>query len=301
MKKGTFRTVFLSLLISSSLSFFRVDGVHAYIDVAGEFLDGEGEPITTLLVFRVSLWGAYDVRADDINEDGSLNTSALHYGGYQTILSGTPNQFGHFSFEVGPLPGFPVLHPFNSFLQLEYKNTGEPDTSYLIYDFLDDPPYQNVTRLLMDPNTVYYVSEAGPRTSWNTFILDANNNAPTAVVLQFGETLAKSLSYHLSDARFELDDDLSISGSLSSAGIISSGTVDFSAANVGIGTDSPQSALHVADGYYAQFSDSNAGAPPAEDCDHDEERGRVSIDTQNHRLYVCNGAVRGWDYSPLTD
>lgn len=71
--------------------------------------------------------------------------------------------------------------------------------------------------------------------------------------------------------------------------------------NVGIGTTSPQSSLHVPDGKYAQFEDNNAGAPPAGDCDNDAERGRMSIDTTNNRLYVCNGATRGWDYVALTN
>lgn len=71
--------------------------------------------------------------------------------------------------------------------------------------------------------------------------------------------------------------------------------------NVGIGTNSPQSSLHVPDGKYIQAGDNNAGAPPAGDCDNNTERGRLSIDTTNNRLYVCNGATRGWDYTALTN
>lgn len=74
-----------------------------------------------------------------------------------------------------------------------------------------------------------------------------------------------------------------------------------SGGNVGIGTTSPQSTLHVPDGKYAQFEDNNAGAPAAGDCDNNAERGRMSIDTSNNRLYICNGATRGWDYVTLTD
>uniref|UniRef100_A0A7C4M2Q7 LamG domain-containing protein n=1 Tax=candidate division CPR3 bacterium TaxID=2268181 RepID=A0A7C4M2Q7_UNCC3 len=70
---------------------------------------------------------------------------------------------------------------------------------------------------------------------------------------------------------------------------------------VGIGTTDPQSTLHVPDGKYAQFEDNNAGAPPSADCDSNTERGRISIDTTNNRLYICNGATRGWDYIGLTD
>lgn len=91
---------------------------------------------------------------------------------------------------------------------------------------------------------------------------------------------------------------------LVTTGATGGGTEKFritSVGNVGIGTTSPQSALHVPDGKYAQFEDNNAGAPPAGDCDADTERGRMSIDTTNNRLYICNGATRGWDYVALTN
>ena len=42
-------------------------------------------------------------------------------------------------------------------------------------------------------------------------------------------------------------------------------------------------------------------AKPAGDCDSNNERGRMSIDTTNNRLYICNGATRGWDYVALTN
>ena len=52
---------------------------------------------------------------------------------------------------------------------------------------------------------------------------------------------------------------------------------------------------------YVQFSKSFAGAPTATDCDSNDERGRLTIDTSTNRLYVCNGVTRGWDYTALTD
>ncbi len=52
---------------------------------------------------------------------------------------------------------------------------------------------------------------------------------------------------------------------------------------------------------YLQFTKSGAGAPTASDCDQDNERGRLYIDTNLNRLYVCNGATRNWDYTALTN
>lgn len=71
--------------------------------------------------------------------------------------------------------------------------------------------------------------------------------------------------------------------------------------NVGVGTSGPQSLLTIATGGYFQFAKTSTGAPADADCDSDSERGRLTIDTTNNRLYVCNGAVRKWDFVNLTD
>jgi hypothetical protein len=71
--------------------------------------------------------------------------------------------------------------------------------------------------------------------------------------------------------------------------------------NVGIGTENPQSNLQVeGNPGYLQI-DSYNGTPLASDCDSNDERGRMILDFANNRLYVCNGAVRGWDYLELTN
>jgi len=52
---------------------------------------------------------------------------------------------------------------------------------------------------------------------------------------------------------------------------------------------------------YIEFTRQGAGAPTAGDCDADAERTRLYLDTTNHRVYVCNGASRAWDYVDLTN
>ena len=74
-----------------------------------------------------------------------------------------------------------------------------------------------------------------------------------------------------------------------------------SSGEVGIGTTAPESLLQVGSGGYLQFSKSFAGAPTAADCDTDAERGRITIDTTNNLVYLCNGATRGWDSFILSD
>lgn len=75
----------------------------------------------------------------------------------------------------------------------------------------------------------------------------------------------------------------------------------FNGGNLGIGTTAPVSALHVANGAYAQFENNGAGAPAGADCNADNKRGRLYIDTTNNRLFICNGATRAWDYVNLID
>lgn len=71
--------------------------------------------------------------------------------------------------------------------------------------------------------------------------------------------------------------------------------------NVGVGATSAESLFTVDGSGYLQFKHNQTGAPPAEDCDSDDERGRMSIRTGNNRLYICNGATRGWDYVGLNN
>jgi hypothetical protein len=88
----------------------------------------------------------------------------------------------------------------------------------------------------------------------------------------------------------ENGDGNAYNGELRLGGIDVYGSLSAGSASVGGGS-----------GEYLQFKNTSAGAPPAEDCDDDSERGRMSIDTTNNRLYICNGATRGWDYTSMID
>ncbi len=43
------------------------------------------------------------------------------------------------------------------------------------------------------------------------------------------------------------------------------------------------------------------GAPAAVACNSYQEQGTFVLDAENHRLYICNGPERGWDYTSLTN
>lgn len=133
---------------------------------------------------------------------------------------------------------------------------------------------------------VVTVSAAATGTATARVLFGSTANAQSAAIGALTSTATEG------ELRFFVD----VGGTLTEALRVTSGL------NVGFGgLTNPQSTLHVPDGKYAQFEDNNAGAPTATDCDSDTERGRLSIDTTNNRLYVCNGATRGWDYVALTD
>ncbi len=86
-------------------------------------------------------------------------------------------------------------------------------------------------------------------------------------------------------------------------GIYQSGTTDdnYFAGNVGIGTNKPQSLLEVGPDGYLQVSKTASGSPTKEDCNSDSEIGRIILDRKYYRLFVCSGALRGWDFVKLSN
>jgi hypothetical protein len=65
--------------------------------------------------------------------------------------------------------------------------------------------------------------------------------------------------------------------------------------NVGIGTSTPQSALQV--NGYIQLA-LTTGAPPGADCDEATEYGRMKVDANSNKLFVCTST--GWKSTTLT-
>jgi hypothetical protein len=216
-------TLFICLFANSNTVLAHGAGIH--------LLDGENI-ITSPIDLRISLWSSYQVNDGDIDANGDINTSAEHYGGYQNVLSidNTHDFFddedGYHKIDTDYFTDFPETPTQNSmFLQVEYKYQSDPNTSYQVYDFVNDPPWENITRYLLVDNVSYVSADAGPGTNNNTFTLDDNNNAGTAITLEFGCLLSETLSWSIANARFELSDDLNITGGLSA-----SGGIDFSMA-----------------------------------------------------------------------
>ena len=274
-KKMSKIIVVLGLVMAVSGLLFGMGAVKAENSLSIVLKDSQGNPVKTAQDIRISLWNVYKQRPEDLNPDGSINTSASHYGIYQHVFTITPDGDGYFvegtyglvNIDYDDLQDFPMIGPYNAFLQLEYKNHGDPDTSYQIHDFIDDQPWNNVERLLIDPLASFYTLEAGPQTNWNTFVIDANNNAPTAIKLQFGETLNEFLQWSKTNVRFELSDNLFVDGSLTLNGHLDFGLNEMVNARL----------------------ENLASAPT---CDSNS-KGRLYYNTGDNLPYYCNGT--GWN------
>lgn len=74
--------------------------------------------------------------------------------------------------------------------------------------------------------------------------------------------------------------------------------------NVGIGNTAPTSKLQIGtfDNAVVEFTqiDAEPNNPVATDCDEQFETGRMYLDYDDHKLYICN-RNRNWDYITLTD
>jgi len=269
------------------------------------FRDGVGDPYDVDLDLRVSLWATYDVQAGDIDGSGNINTSAPNYASYQTTLTITPdpaaegysfankninfyNATGYYILDHSTLPSFPnPIGTDNLYLQLEYKLQGAANTDYLVYDFVADPPWDNIQRYILVDTVSILTTDAGSRTNNNTFTLDANNNAPTVVALQFGQIIAEVLKWDIANNRFELSDDLKVLGNL----ILGTGTAADSiitfddGANRNFGWDDSEGAFSTFD-QQLRFRTLQGATPPVA-CSA-TVTGMQWMDTDSGMIYVCD-------------
>lgn len=187
------------------------------------FQDSFGDPLVSPLRLRISLWAGFDVRSGDILPSGAIDSLADNYGGYQTTVDILPlDRFffevraGIFKLDLLSLSSFPeTLDASNAFLQLEYKSPAAPDTDYLIYDFVVDDFSQDLLRLeLFDVGGDTIPPDAGSQTVSDTFTIDDNDDASTAINLEFGSLLSEFLQWDIANDYFVLSDALVVDGNV---------------------------------------------------------------------------------------
>jgi hypothetical protein len=217
----------------------------------GNLLNSSGSPISTPVTIRFSYWKSADYVTTDVTATGAIHTGATNYVGWTEVQNVTPNAQGYFAVELGSvtplvnLANLPVSTLTSLHLQVEVKNAGAPDTAYELLDVngsdatrdrsqVTAVPFARNADLLDQHDTgtgsfnipVLDLSGFLPKstipggTNANTFVLDSDNSATTEVVLQFGTTLAKQLTYDITNGRFNFNDDVRIQGDLTVTGLI---------------------------------------------------------------------------------
>lgn len=188
----------------------------SYISSIFLLLDNGG-PITATQTIRFSLWSDGRMETGDVSA-GVINTGAPNYAGYQTEVTETPDSQGRVSIALGDLPSFPEITPTNQFLMIEYKNSGDPVTSYVVYDDL----YINGTTLdrfalVENGPAIFHEVYTNDATDAETLTLDHNNTGGD-LTIQFGKTLAETLKWESANTRFTFSDDLRIEGNFAAVG-----------------------------------------------------------------------------------
>lgn len=217
----------------------------------GNLLNSSGSPISTPVTIRFSYWKSADYVTTDVTATGAINTGASNYVGWTEVQNVTPTAQGYFAVELGSvtplvnLANLPVSTLTSLHLQVEVKNAGTPDTAYELLDVNSSDatkdrsqvtavPFARNADLLdqkdtgtgsfnipyLDMSALLPKSTIPGGTNQNTFVLDSDNSATAEVVLQFGTTLAKQLTYDITNGRFNFNDDVRIQGDLTVTGLI---------------------------------------------------------------------------------
>ena len=212
----------------------------------GNLLDSDQEAITTAHTIRFSMWVSADYLTGDVDSgDGSINTSASNYKSWQEEHTVTPGVNGFFNVELGSvnaLPDFSTLTPEEMrglYMQIEVKVQGAADTTYEVLDIDGSDDTNDRSPLLSVPfslnadlidgreigtssgNVVVLQSGSlldidhmpGGTNSGKT-IIDYDDTETEEIVLQFGNTLEKTLLYDIDDTIFRFNDDVDIDGNL---------------------------------------------------------------------------------------
>lgn len=176
-----------------------------------------GSPITSEQSIRLSLWFDGRYRDGDVSS-GTINGSALYYSGYQTVETRTPDSQGRLNISFSDLANFPEITPSNRFMMIEYKASGDPDTSYVIYtdSYIDGTDMDRFPLIVNGPD-IYQGIYMNDATVSESFTLDFDNTA-TDISLVFGEILSESLSWIDTQNYFFLSDSLVVDGNLNLQG-----------------------------------------------------------------------------------
>jgi len=247
-------TLFFALGVNSQLTLSApppgVTTAPYTLSYSGKLTDSGGAPITTPQSIRFSIWSDADSDNADYLGTGAINPAAGGFTGWQETHIVTPDSNGLFHVRLGSVSTLPnFTASAHVYLEVDVKPSAAPDTSYEVLD--PDGNTSNLSdRFYLDSNAFAINSDtldnrdagsgagdipildgAGKlpvinmpgATNADTFILDFDNtvSGPTgSVILQFGNTLAKFLEYDTAASWFNFNDDVNITGNLTTTGTI---------------------------------------------------------------------------------
>lgn len=233
-----FLTIILLIIPITNFAFATVTTPTSII-YEGKLLDNSNNAITTAHSFRVSLWSSGDMIVGDVDGTGAINTLSPAYGGWQEVRNIIPNSDGTFSFPLGQLIPLPEMYlSLHKFLQVEIKISTDPDTSYQSMDPTGDDGLDTDDRQLIGSSpfakNADYIDNAevgintgdlailGAGDIWdidfipggtnsNSFILDDDDTAVAgeSIFLQFGNILAKTFGFNITNNWFEFSENVS--------------------------------------------------------------------------------------------
>lgn len=234
-------TVLMALLTVASASLpveavTTTPGVFVY---EGKLLDSSNNPITTSQTFRFSLWVSDDLVAGDITVAGAINAGAPNYSGWFETHTLTPNVDGTFFVELGSNVALPNMDfSIHKHLMVEVKASALPDTSYELMDPSGDngadtddrqtigsTPFTNNADFIdnaelgtsagdiatLSAGGVWNISLIPGGTDADTFTIDHDDSVVAGnITLEFGDTLAETISYNVTNNWFEFSGDVNL-------------------------------------------------------------------------------------------
>jgi len=202
-------------------------------------------PLTASHTFRFSFWSQSAVDLGDIAA-GVINAGAANYANWQEVQTTLPSTNGFVTFELGTVTPLPQIDSTSHlYLQVEIKESGDPDTAYEVLDrapanpLVDRAPIGTVPYALnadtidnaeiglndgdialLGPGGVFPIQTIPGGTSEDVFILDEDDSSLTSIELQFGNTLGRILSWDLINGYFNFNDNVNIEGDLTLTGTV---------------------------------------------------------------------------------
>lgn len=254
-RKKLLTVLVLSALLISQIPFGELSFAAQTAPVTniynGRLLDSSGTAVTTAQSIRFSYWRSTDYTAGDVTGTGGINTGASNYASWNEVHTVTPNATGHFSVTLGSVTALPNFASMSTadlislYLQVEVKASASANTAYELLDvdgsdtavdrsgILSVPFAMNADFIdkrevgtgsgniaILGANSRLPDNVAPDGTSSGTYVIDTDNTETANIVLQFGATLGKKLTYDVDDTIFRFNDDVDITGNLTVSGLI---------------------------------------------------------------------------------